>query len=497
MDENINKKPTLLCIIDGFGKREDTTGNAVKLANTPTLDELYSTCPNSQLITHGEAVGLPNGQMGNSEVGHMTIGSGRVTLQSLDKIQQDFDSGDFTKRRQWQIAARHLRPVRKIHMIGMISDGGVHSHTNHAINLAKILNDSNKQIFVHAITDGRDTAPNDAEKQLNTFLEGTADLQNVQLATISGRFFSMDRDNRKERTTIAMNAIKSGMGRQVKTMQEALEKAQSLNETDEFIRPSILPVDGEISPEDGIIFFNFRADRMRQIVKEFIDNKYNNIITMTEYDSTFNKDVITLYPPDIPQNTLGEVVEKSELHQLRIAESEKYAHVTFFFNGGREQSFENEERIVVSSPQVKTYDLQPEMSLPLLSTKLYKELNSGKHDLIVLNIANGDQVGHSGNLEAAIEAVEHIDTHLKHILTELKNVGGDALIIADHGNCEEMLKADGSPATAHTTNPVPCIYVGEKYNNMINGSLVDVAPTILTLMGLNIPPEMSGKCLLS
>lgn len=493
----MNKKPTLLCIVDGLGEAPASEGNAIFRANTPTLDKLYENCPHSQLITHGQSVGLPEGQMGNSEVGHMTIGSGRVMLQSLDKIQKDLDTGAFIKGRPWQIAERKLRPVKTVHLIGMISDGGVHSHTNHAVGLAKLLSQHGKKVFVHVITDGRDTLPNDATNQISAFIKALEGVPNVVIATISGRFYAMDRDNRKERTTLAINAIKNATGRQVGTWQEALQKAKENEETDEFIRPTVLQASDEIRQDHGLLFFNFRADRMRQLVKTFIEAKYYNIVTMTEYDATFNKDVSVLYPPEVPRNTLGEVLERAGLQQLRIAESEKYAHVTFFFNGGREKPFKGEERIVVPSPKVQTYDRQPEMSLPEVTDKLCTEINYDKYGLIVLNIANGDQVGHSGNIEAAIHAVEAIDKALEKILSTLKEHNGQTLIIADHGNCEEMLQPDGSPSTAHSTNPVPCIYVGDKQLTLRNGSLADVAPTILTLMGLPVPAEMEGKCLAS
>jgi 2,3-bisphosphoglycerate-independent phosphoglycerate mutase len=491
--------PTLLCILDGVGERDETAGNAVKLANTPTLDKLYSTCPHSQLITHGKAVGLPEGQMGNSEVGHMTMGSGRVILQSLEKIQKDLDNNTFTTREAWHNIEGKLKSARHIHLIGMISDGGVHSHTQHAVGLAHILNDYDKPVLVHAITDGRDTLPNDAKNQLQTFVNDTEALDNVSMTSVSGRFFTMDRDKRTERTEAAFAMLKNTEGRKASSWQEALLQTASHNETDEFITPTVLrhPEDTAVNKEDVLIFFNFRADRMRQIVNRFIEDGHPNIITMTEYDATFNEDVSVLYPPSVPKNTLGEVIEQEGLSQLRIAESEKYAHVTFFLNGGRETPFNNEDRIVIPSPKVKTYDLQPEMSLPEVIEKLCAEIKNNHHDLIVLNIANGDQVGHSGNLEAAIEAVGHIDKSLNRILTELKSVNGEALIIADHGNCEEMTDADGDASTAHTLNPVPCIYVGTKNVTLQNGALADVAPTVLTLMGLDIPEEMEGKCLIS
>ena len=437
--------------------------------------------------------------MGNSEVGHMAMGSGRVILQSLNKIQQDLSTDNFINKPEWKEVIPKLENARHIHMVGMVSDGGVHSHTNHVVGVAKILDIYNKPVLIHAITDGRDTTPNSAVEQLHTFEDGINGLKNTSIASISGRFFTMDRDNRAERIAPAFDMLKSAKGRKASSWQEALLQAAANNETDEFITPTVLRSEFEtnITNEDVIIFFNFRADRMRQIAQCFIDENHPNIITMTEYDAKFNKHLNVLYPPVLPKNTLGEIVEKAGLNQLRIAESEKYAHVTFFLNGGREEPFNNEERIVIPSPKVKTYDLQPEMSLPELTNKLCAVIKAQTHVLFVLNIANGDQVGHSGNLPAAIEAVEHIDVALKRILTELNDVDGTALIIADHGNCEEMFKRDGSPATSHTINPVPCIYVGKNAKSIENGSLVDVAPTILTLMGLEIPKEMEGKCLIS
>ncbi len=497
--QNKAPKPMLLCILDGFGISDNTKGNAVKLASTPTLDNLYANYPHSKLITHGQKVGLPQGQMGNSDVGHMTIGSGRVIPQSLEKIQQDLNSGKFEKRQDWLNNEDKLKNARHIHIVGLVSDGGVHSHYLHATGLIKVLEKYNKPVLIHAITDGRDTQPNDAKQQFENFTASIENFNNAHIASVSGRFYTMDRDNRSERTAPAYNMLKNAVGRKASSWQEALLSAAANSETDEFISPTILrlPIETNISHDDVVIFFNFRADRMRQIVGCFVEDNHPNLITMTKYDSAFYKKTNIIYPPEFPKNTLGEVIEKQGLNQLRIAESEKYAHVTFFFNGGTETPYKNEKRIVVPSPKVKTYNLAPEMSLVEITKDLCREIKLNTHDFIVLNIANGDQVGHSGDLKAAITAVECIDKHLAEILAEMEKSGGETIIIADHGNCEEMLQEDGSPATAHTTNPVPCIYVGRKKSSIKDGSLADVAPTILYLMGIDKPNEMEGECLIS
>lgn len=501
-----NHGPVLLCILDGVGLSDSVYGNAVKAAKTPVLDSLFATCPHSKLRTDGTFVGLMEGQMGNSEVGHMAIGAGRVLDQSLLKIQKDLESGAFEQLPSYQEILQKSATTRAIHLIGLVSDGGVHSHTSHLIGLCKKLNKLGKPIYIHAISDGRDTLPADLRNQLILLIQGIEGLENVHIVDLIGRFFAMDRDKRFERTERAYTLYTDRSEFKEKTLNEVLDEGGK----DEFIPATALKasvVNPSIQDSDGVIFFNFRADRMRQIVRAFVDPaakdferkmrpNLNFCICMSEYDETLNTYVSVLYPPVIPENTLGEVVAKAGKSQLRIAESEKYAHVTYFLDGGRETSLPKLEKIVIPSPKVETYDLAPEMSLPTLTGKISAILKDNRHDLIVLNIANGDQVGHSGNFQAAIKALEAIDKALATIIASLNFVRGEMIVIADHGNCEEMIKSGGTPATAHTTNPVPFIFKGRKCLGVKDGSLIDVAPTVLTLLGLEIPEEMEGQCLI-
>lgn len=513
MKNNIQKSfkgPMLLCIVDGFGLRKESTGNAVKLANTPSLDNLMEKHPNSALLTHGEVVGLPKGQMGNSEVGHMTIGSGRTILQNLDYIKKEL-SGDMLNNSPWKKALNVAEISNKIHLLGLLSDGGVHSHVEHLILLCEKLNNLNKPILVHAIFDGRDTKPQAGLAQLKLFLEKTKHLKHVQVVDACGRFYAMDRDNNWDRVSKAYKLYSKPEIIKL-DICAYIESEYKKNNFDEFIEPAAFELEGGITSEinegDTLFFFNFRADRMREIVRTFIDDDLNveglnrseklnvNVVCMTEYDLTFNDRVITLFPPTLPKNTLGEVIADLGGRQLRIAESEKYAHVTFFLNGGLETPFQNEKRIVIPSPKVKTYDQAPKMSLLEVKNELVNAIKTEGYDLIVLNIANGDQVGHSGSLEASIVAVECIDACLVEITAALKSAEGEMVLIADHGNCEEMQDEEGGICTSHTLNPVPFLYVGRKGYTAVSGSLKDVAPTILSLMNINIPSEMTGKILL-
>tara|TARA_R110000868_G_scaffold218576_2_gene469252 strand:+ start:171965 stop:173521 length:1557 start_codon:yes stop_codon:yes gene_type:complete len=513
MKNNIKKAfkgPMLLCIVDGFGLRESSDGNAVKLAHTPTLDRCMAQSPHSELVTHGEAVGLPKGQMGNSEVGHMTIGSGRTVLQSLDLVREGL-KGDMQAFPNWEISIEQAKKSNQIHLIGMLSDGGVHSHTDHLALLCEKLQTLGKPIIIHAILDGRDTQPQAGSKQVKAFLERVKGLDNVHLADICGRFYAMDRDNNWDRLERAFNLYtQSARNYSECGVVEEIENQYPSVKSDEFIEPTAFKLPNDISSiiegGDSVFLFNFRADRMRELVHAFIDDEFKgfkrphklnvHLTCMTEYDKNFNSFVITLFPPTQPKNTLGEVVASLGGKQLRIAESEKYAHVTFFLNGGLEKPFENEERVVIPSPKVKTYDLEPRMSLSKVTEALENAITAGGFDLIVLNIANGDQVGHSGSLEASIEAVEYIDTCLSKILLSLESADGEMVLIADHGNCEEMLTADGGICTSHTLNPVPFIYVGRRGYKAKNGSLKDVAPTVLYLLGIEKPVQMTGNNLL-
>jgi 2,3-bisphosphoglycerate-independent phosphoglycerate mutase len=513
MEKNIQKPfkgPMLLCIVDGFGLREDAYGNAVKMAKTPTLDQLLNVHPHSALLTHGEVVGLPSGQMGNSEVGHMTIGSGRTILQSLDLIQQELKT-DMSQNTVWQKALKTTEKSDKIHLIGMLSDGGVHSHSDHLLALCEKLQVLGKPILIHVILDGRDTKPKAGLTQLKAFIHKIKHLNNVHIADVCGRFYAMDRDNNWDRISSAYNLYTKSQATTTPVL-DVMEAQYNKGNTDEFIDATAFELPGGLTStvenNDSLFFFNFRADRMRQIVRTFIDTdlkveglkrseKLNvHVICITEYDQTFNNRVITLFPPTLPQHTIGEVVASLGGKQLRIAESEKYAHVTFFLNGGIEKPFVGETRIVIPSPKVKTYDMVPKMSLPQVKDALLDAIENGDFDLIVLNIANGDQVGHSGSLVASIEAVEYIDQCLGEITETLKTADGEMVLIADHGNCEEMLDANGGICTSHTLNPVPFLYVGRTGFKAQNGSLKDVAPTILNLMNIKVPALMTGKNLL-
>ena len=503
--------PMLLCILDGFGLSEKTEGNAIKSATTPYIDKLFEQHPSGQLFTHGAYVGLPDGQMGNSEVGHMTIGSGRIILQSLDRIRHRFETGAIKQTPTWKKLEQASSESRALHVFALISNGGVHSHTDHIIKLCKNLNAFGKPVFVHAITDGRDTAPYCAKEQMDVFMAGINHLENVHLATLGGRFYAMDRDGRWERVQRAyetFTAPQPNLHSPIKTYAEIIEEAHKAEQTDEFIEPTAFAVEGldaAVKDEDTLVFANFRADRMRQLARSFMEDvpeldcphvRAKNLFSMTEYDKNYNDFIHVLFPPEYPEHTLGEVVTKAGGKQLRIAESEKYAHVTFFLNGGREQPFEKEDRIVVSSPKVKTYDLAPAMSLPEVTEKLIGALNTTNYDLVVLNIANGDQVGHSGSFDACVKAVEAIDAALAKIIPVLTAQGGEAVIIADHGNCEELLDAEGNMMTSHTLNPVPLLYIGRSGATVKNGGLADVAPTLLSLMNLTIPEEMTGDVLI-
>ena len=504
--------PMLLCILDGVGERQAVHGNAVHAAQTKTLDDLYAICPHATLTTHGEAVGLPEGQMGNSDVGHMTIGSGRVIEQSLERIRTMLSNGEFYQSPAWQETVAKCETSRAIHLVGLLSTGGVHSHLDHAVLLCKELNKLGKEIYIHAITDGRDTSIKASEEELKLFLEQTAELQHVHIADVCGRFFAMDRDERWNRTEKAYNLYTKQAGHHAPSATAAATVAHHDSLSDEMIEPTIVALpdglDGSIQDNDAVIFFNFRSDRMRQIVKSFTEIQLTSfsrkgrpqlsiVCTMTQYDEKLEDKVTVLAAPHIPLHTIGEVVSKAGGTQLRIAESEKYAHVTYFLNGGIEEPFAGEDRRVIPSPKVKSYDLKPEMSLGEVTKAVCTAIQMKSYDLIVLNIANGDQVGHSGDFQATIKAMQAIDDSLADILTSLKFKAGEMLIIADHGNCEEMKTQGGEACTTHTINPVPIIYHGRPTASVKEGTLADVAPTVLKLMGIKQPEEMTGTPLVS
>jgi 2,3-bisphosphoglycerate-independent phosphoglycerate mutase len=510
---NPMKKPVVLIIRDGWGinpagKSEAlANGDATLLAKTPFHETLYATYPHSTLSASGEDVGLPEGQMGNSEVGHLNLGAGRVVYQDLTRINKAIRNNELSENPTLQQAFRTARNSR-LHLLGLVSDGGVHSHIDHLIALCDAAKASGvKDIMIHAITDGRDTSPTGGATYLAKLMEGIG-ASGAKIATIVGRYFAMDRDQRWDRNKLAWDAIALGRGESFETTpSEAVMKRYAAGETDEFLKPLIPCHKNQVRfrEDDVVLCFNFRADRARQLSRALIDPNFDGFdreiaprihyVTLTEYDRTYGLPVV--FPPQSLDNILGEVVSRAGLKQLRIAETEKYPHVTYFFNGGIEQQFPGEERIIVQSPKdVATYDQKPEMSAPEVTSKVVAVL--GEYDLVILNFANPDMVGHTGVVEAGIRAVESIDAAVKAVTEATLARGGRLIITADHGNCEKMRNSDGSPNTAHTTNLVHFLYVGEDSASVRceSGILADVAPTLLSLLGVQKPPEMTGKCLI-
>ncbi|WP_257670622.1 2,3-bisphosphoglycerate-independent phosphoglycerate mutase [Parapedobacter tibetensis] len=506
-----NKKKVALVILDGLGYGKSDHSNAVLAANTPFLDELLSRYPNSKLEASGEAVGLPEGQMGNSEVGHMNLGAGRVVYQELGRIHKAVNDGEFDTNETLQEAFRYAKTNEKhVHFIGLLSDGGVHAHTKHLkglCNAAKNAGLNNDQVFVHAFLDGRDTDPNSGLGYVQD-IEQFLTTSTGQIASAIGRYYAMDRDNRWERVKQAYDLLVHGTGFPTDDIAKAIQKSYDEGVTDEFIKP-IVKTDAHGTPiatvKDGdvVVCFNFRTDRGREITialtqKAFPEQQMKPLdlhyVTMTAYDETF-KDVNVVFHKDNLVNTLGEVLENGGKTQTRIAETEKYPHVTFFFSGGREQVFDGENRILIPSPKVATYDLQPEMSAQGVADAICTHIVAKQPDFICLNFANPDMVGHTGVFEAVVKAVETIDRCAKQVVECGLNAGYSFIIIADHGNAEFMINDDGSANTAHTTNLVPCILIDNDYTSVSNGKLGDIAPTILKIMGLPIPIEMTGEIL--
>ena len=475
-------KKTILCILDGVGLRDEIYGNAVKQANTPIFDSLFK-YPNSKLEASGELVGLPKGQMGNSEVGHTNIGAGKIVYQPLELINNKIKNNELDNKLYHEIFKKD-----KIHIMGLISDGGVHSHINHLIEIIKLCKKYNKKAYLHLFTDGRDTLPNKALDYFDTLNEYLDD--DIKIATIQGRFYAMDRDNRIDRIKKASDCIFNGIGKHYSNYKECILDNYKNDINDEFILPSILDKNGMIEENNGIIIFNFRPDRLREIGLEINKIKNTQLVTMMPITKEVNhKSVFNL---DNIDNPLGKIISDNNLSQLRIAETEKYAHVTYFFDGGRELDLKNKDQILIPSPQVRTYDLMPEMSAYLITDKLIEVMNN--YDFIVVNYANGDMVGHTGNLEKAIEAMEHLDKCLEKLINETQKNNYTLIITADHGNLEYML--DGNNIiTSHTTNKVPFIILDNKYE-LKDGKLADIAPTILYLMDIEIPKDMNGNILI-
>jgi len=503
-------RPVVLCILDGWGYSEETDFNAIRAANTPNYDRLWASCPRAMVATSGTAVGLPAGQMGNSEVGHMNLGGGRVVKQDLPRIDDAIADGTLATN---PVLQDHIKALKAsggtCHLMGLVSPGGVHSHQDHITALAKTLSEHGIKVSIHAFLDGRDTPPKSAVKFVAKLEADIETLKNVTIATVSGRYYAMDRDNRWDRVEKAWRAITLGEGRAENSADDAIATAYSAkNESDEFILPSIIGGYAGIRDGDGLLMANFRADRAREILAALCDPAFDGFtrsrtphfvscVGMSEYSSTHNSYMATLFPSVQVRSGLGEVVSTAGLKQLRIAETEKYAHVTFFFNGGEELKFKGEDRILVPSPNVATYDLKPEMSAYEVTERLIGAIQSDQYDLIVVNYANPDMVGHTGVMSAAVKAVEVIDKCLGQLSDAVIKAGGAMLLTADHGNIEKMQDPiTGVAHTAHTEGDVPLLLIGHE-NKLVDGKLADIAPTILELMQLPQPREMSGHSLLS
>ncbi|MBL1277336.1 MAG: 2,3-bisphosphoglycerate-independent phosphoglycerate mutase [Ectothiorhodospiraceae bacterium] len=506
--------PVMTIVLDGWGYREETDSNAIAHANTPTWDALWDKYPHTLIKGSGPEVGLPSGQMGNSEVGHLNLGAGRVVYQEFTRVSRAIRTGSFfTNQTLTDAVDLSIKSDRAVHILGLLSDGGVHSHEEHICAMIKLAVDRGaKHVYLHAFLDGRDTPPRSAETYIRTMQENFDQLGGGRFASIIGRYYAMDRDHRWPRVQAAYDLITQGKSEhEAPNAQSALEAAYARDESDEFVQATRIVPEGESPVElrdgDVLIFMNYRSDRARQITRAFIEPDFNDFergvvpqlgafVSLTEYSANF--DIPVAFPPDRLKNVFGEYISNLGLRQLRIAETEKYAHVTFFFNGGREEVFDGEDRILVQSPDVATYDLQPEMNAPELTDKLVEAILSKKYDTIICNYANPDMVGHTGNMKATIKAIEALDTCLARVVTALESIGGEALITADHGNAEQLYSHEtGQAHTAHTVNPVPLIYVGRPGKLAESGALCDIAPTMLTLMGLDIPEEMGGHCLVS
>jgi len=508
------RKTALLLILDGWGYREETEHNAIAAANSPVWDKLWAECPHTLVDTSGLSVGLPAGQMGNSEVGHMNLGAGRVVYQSLTRIDKDIEEGTFQKNEVLTSAVDKAKNSgTALHVFGLMSPGGIHSHEDQILAMLKMAIDRGvEKIYLHAFLDGRDTPPRSALPSLEKAEKLLIDSEKGRVASIVGRFFAMDRDNRWDRVEPAYDLLTQAKSEFVYAdVHDAIEAAYGRDEDDEFVQPTVIKDDNDESAEvadgDVVVFMNFRSDRARELTRAFVDDDFDGFerderpmlgefVTLTEYAADI--EAACAYPPEKLHNVLGAYLADQGKTQLRIAETEKYAHVTFFFNGGREEPFTNEDRELIPSPQVKTYDLKPEMSAFEVTDKLVAAINSGKYDAIICNYANGDMVGHTGNFDASVKAVEAVDQCLGRIVEAIQANEGHLLVTADHGNVEQMLDPKtGQPLTSHTNGPVPLVYVGSSEQVFTSeGSLCDLAPTLLSLLKLPVPDEMTGKVLL-
>lgn len=508
------KKPIVLTIMDGFGFNDQTVGNAIFTAKTPALDDIFANCPTTSIGASGMDVGLPDGQMGNSEVGHTNIGAGRVVYQELTRITKSISDGDFFTNPALLGAVENCKKNDSaLHLMGLLSDGGVHSHIEHLYALVKLAKDNGlERVYIHALLDGRDVPPASAADFIDQTNAKLASIGTGKIATVLGRFYGMDRDNRWERVSRAYNALVNGEGVITDNAAEAVRKSYETidedgkNITDEFVLPTVVEGTERIKTGDSLVFFNFRPDRAREITRTFVDPDFNGFerkggkvdlyyVCMTQYDKSM-PNVEVAFKPQSLTNTLGEYLAKKGRTQLRIAETEKYAHVTFFFNGGREVEFEGEDRILINSPKVATYDMQPEMSANPVCDKVCEAIESGKYDVVILNFANCDMVGHTGVFPAAVSAVETVDKCVGRVRESVKLMKGVMLLTADHGNADRMVDTDGSPFTAHTTNPVPFAVIGKECKLREGGKLCDIAPTILKLLDLEKPEEMSGTSII-
>ena len=502
------KKPVALIIMDGFGYNPDSYGNAIADAKKPNLDKLFAECPHTLIGASGLDVGLPDGQMGNSEVGHTNIGAGRVVYQMLVKISKSIKEGTIRKNPAIVGAVENcVKNGSALHLMGLLSDGGVHSHIEHLFGLMEMAKDMGvEKIYVHAFLDGRDVPPTSGAEYMEKLVQETQRIGAGKVATVMGRFYAMDRDNAWDRVEKAYAAMVYGEGVEGCCPVGAIKKSYEEGVTDEFMVPTVLDKEGTIKAGDSVIFFNFRPDRARQITRAFVDPDFTgfprkngffplHFVCMTQYDATM-PNVHVAFPPEALTMTMGEYISKNGLTQLRIAETQKYAHVTFFYNGGEEKTFPGEDRILIKSPDVETFDLKPEMSAYEVTDAVVKAIEEDKYNMIILNYANCDMVGHTGIEEAATKAVEAVDACVGRTVEAILKAGGAALITADHGNAEKMKEPDGAPFTAHTTNPVPLIVAGYPCKLRDGGRLADLSPTMLDIMGLPKPPEMDGESLI-
>ena len=500
------KKTVALVIMDGFGKSNNTYGNAIASAETPNIDKLLNEYPTTLINASGRRVGLPEGQMGNSEVGHLNIGAGRVVYQDITRIDKAIEDGEFYKNDAFKTAMEKLTDDNALHLVGLLSSGGVHSSINHLFALMEMAKRNNvKNVYIHAITDGRDVPPDSAIEFIKTVEQEIVKIGVGKIATVVGRYYYMDRDKRWDRVEKGYNTVFNGVGTRYSTAENGVQASYKNKVFDEFIEPIIVGDYTGVKDGDSVIFYNFRSDRAREISHAILDEKFSDFarirkdvyyVGMTEYDVTL-EGIHTAFPPKDIKDTLGEVLAYNEMSQLRIAETEKYAHVTFFFNGGVEKPNDLEDRILIPSPKVATYDMQPEMSANEVTEKVLEQI--GKYDVIILNYANCDMVGHTGIFNAAVRAVETVDTCVGKVAEKILEVGGVMLLTADHGNADVMMFEDGSPCTAHTTNLVPFSIIGDSYKESAlkeDMALCDIAPTMLEILGIEQPVEMTGKTIL-